>query len=61
MRVFHRLILAGLIYFCGGAALADEVSVFSGTAAVMPSGTIMVEGHHVTLWGHEAGGTHEQR
>jgi len=56
MRIFRLPALAFLIACGSGAALAaspatDKTVQFTGAAAILPSGLMMIEGHEVTLWG----------
>jgi endonuclease YncB( thermonuclease family) len=51
MRGLPTLVFAILLGLPITAAGADNATQFSGVPAVLPSGTLMIEGHEVTLWG----------
>jgi endonuclease YncB( thermonuclease family) len=50
MPVFR---LSPIVFVCllGTSALAQSANEFTGTAAFLPSGDLMIEGRNVTLWG----------
>jgi endonuclease YncB( thermonuclease family) len=49
-RIF-RLLAIVFLSLLGTVALAQDAREFSGSAAFLPSGDLMVEGREVTLWG----------